>query len=324
MTYTFDDLLYRYADYRKISGLKESANTRLRYFRNACLRRFKNETHLTQEMVDWWCLQREKECGVTHRTRVLEIMPFLRYVISTGKCSTGIIIPQPQPYIESNSIPHYFTEAELSMFFKACDEIRHHKTLQQQLRKAEVPVVFRMLYSTGIRCVEARTLDRKHVDFNKGIVHIVNSKGYRERIIVLHDSMFSLLCDYDSCIERIMPNRKVLFPDIHDNYHTDKWLDCQFREMWYKYNCEKAFPRELRHRYAIENINSWNGSEYEITEKAVALKNSMGHSKISRTLGYYALVPVYRDIIERHCRQTFDDVIPVMPQHINNGNHENK
>lgn len=323
MIYTLDSLLSMYAEYRKISGLKKSANTRLRYFRNACLRQFENEKYLTQGMIDWWCLQREKESEITHRTRENEIIPFLRYVVETGKC-TDIVAPQPRPYLESNSIPHYFTEAELFKFFKACDEIQHYKTLQQKLRKVEVPVVFRMLYSTGMRCVEIRMLDRKHVDFNNGIVHIVNSKGYRERIIALHDSMFELLCDYDSCVERLMPNRKVLFPDIHDNYHTDKWLDCQFREMWYKYNHEKAFPRELRHQYAIENINSWNGSEYEITEKAVALKNSMGHSKISRTLGYYALVPVYRDIIEKHCQQTFDDLIPVLPQLINNEDYETK
>lgn len=309
---TFAELVESYASYRSACGMKERPMQDVRYFFNACVRKFDRSKYLTQEMVDWWWEKRVNEIAVTYRSRLNKVRPFLQY-IKLRMDLTDLIIPRMPPYVESNSIPHYFTKSELRNFFKACDEIKNYKTLEQKLRKMEVPVIFRLLYSSGMRCVEGRLLDRDEVILTTGVVRITKTKGYRERIIVLHETMREIMSMYDEAMNSLIPDRHVFFPDIHDDYRKDKWLDAQFRECWYKYNKVTAYPRELRHQYAIENINSWPNHEYETNENLVSLKNSMGHSKVSRTLGYYALVPQYGGIIESKSGNTFEEVIPLMP-----------
>lgn len=72
-----------------------------------------------------------------------------------------------------------------------------------------------------------------------------------------------------------------------------------------------AFARELRHQYAIENINSWTNEEYNTYNKLVALKNNMGHTKLSRTLYYYySMAPAYGKLIEERCDESFSELIP--------------
>lgn len=309
---TFAELVEMYASYRRACGMKERPMQDIRYFFNACVRMPGGSPYLTQEMIDWWWEKRRSEIAVTHRARLNKVRPFLEYII-VRMGYAHLTIPKMPPYVESNSIPHYFTQLELRNLFMACDEISHCRTLEQKLRKMEVPVIFRLLYSSGIRCVEARLLDRSDIALKTGVVKITKTKGYRERIIVLHDTMREILVMYDSAMDSLMPDRQVFFPDIRGGYRKDKWLEAQFRECWYKYNTETAYPRELRHQYAIENINSWPNRGYETNEQLVSLKNSMGHSKTSRTLSYYALVPQYGSIIESKCGDTLEEVIPLMP-----------
>lgn len=62
-------------------------------------------------------------------------------------------------------------------------------------------------------------LNRCDVDFKNGIITIRQTKGNIEHFVVLHDSMRERLKSYDFSIEKLLPDRKVLFPDEHDNYH---------------------------------------------------------------------------------------------------------
>lgn len=307
---TFSELVDKYASYHRACGMKERSLLELRYFYNACGKKFDGNPCLNQSMIDWWWEKRDTETAVTYRSRLNKVVPFLKYI--TLRELAHLAIPKAPPYVESNTPPHFFSDEELGNLFRACDEIEHCKTKEQKLRKMEVPVVFRLLYSSGMRCVEVRMLDRSDVGLDSGVVRITKSKGYRERIIVLHDTMREIMAMYDDAMDAIMPDRKVFFPDIHDGYRKDKWLSAQFRECWYKYNDVTAYPRELRHQYAIENINSWSNRGYETNDRLVSLKNSMGHSKVSRTLSYYALVPQYADLIESRCEKTMEEVIPVI------------
>lgn len=77
-------------------------------------------------------------------------------------------------------------------------------------------------------------LNRRDVDFKTGTITVRQTKGHMEHFVVLHDSMRELLKSYDFSIENLLPGRKVLFPDEHDNYHKSKWLSDQFRTCWYK------------------------------------------------------------------------------------------
>lgn len=311
--FSFKEMLEKYFHYREVSGMKKSSNIDLKYFFNSCQKQYSNCTYLTQEMIDSWWVKKTTESPVSYRSRIYKALPFLRFTIRQMKYVDLLIPPLPK-YIESNSLPHFFTYKELTNFFRACDEIQHHKTLEQKIHKIEIPVIFRLLYSSGLRVFEVRMLRRQDVDFNTGEVTIKETKGYIEHLIVLHETILQLLREYDIVMNEIMPSRNILFPDIHDNYHKNKWLSDNFHKYWFKYNDSIAYARELRHHYAIENINSWSNLDYDdVHDKLVALKNSMGHLKISRTLYYYSLTPRYANLIEEKCGESFCQIIPVLP-----------
>jgi len=200
-----------------------------------------------------WQVISSKEKHITYRSRIYKVLPFLRYVNSILNPASLDIPPKP-PYVGNIFVPHYFTRQELSCFFENCDGLTANNSLSQRLRKKVVPVIFRLLYSTGLRVLEARMLNRCDVDFKTGVITVRQTKGHVEHFVVLHDSMRELLESYDFSIEKLLPGHKVLFPDEHDNYHRNKWLSDQFRACWYKQNTAIAYARELRHQYAIEKI----------------------------------------------------------------------
>lgn len=63
--------------------------------------------------------------------------------------------------------------------------------------KVEVPVFFRLLYSTGMRTTEARLLRVEDVDLQSGVINIRYTKSIDEHRVALHESMWSLLQMYN-------------------------------------------------------------------------------------------------------------------------------
>lgn len=70
-----------------------------------------------------------------------------------------------------------------------------------------------------------------------------------------------------------------------------------FRVLWQSCNSSHAIPYELRHNYAIENINGWTYQGFAVHDKLLALSKSMGHRQIESTMAYYSLTPAISDIM---------------------------
>jgi integrase len=214
---------------------------------------------------------------------------------------TAVLDPKIPRKESREYIPHAFTEEELGNFFAACDSIPGTPSIEEQLsRRITVPVFFRLLYSSGIRTTEARLLKAEDVDLEHGVLNIRYSKGHHQHFIVLHDTMLDLMRQYDSVISKRYPNREYFFPARTKNggAHTRSWVQVNFKRMWTQYNGSYAVPYELRHNYAIENINSWTNEGFNFNAKLLYLSKSMGHSVIESTKYYYSLVPGLAEIID--------------------------
>ena len=174
------------------------------------------------------------------------------------------------------------------------------------------PVFFRLLYSSGIRTTEARLLRRENVDLAHGVLDIQKSKGYDQHYVALHDTMTELLKRYDKVIEGIWPNRTYFFGRDRDIPLTTPWVSRNFRNLWQKANGtgNKAVAYELRHNYAVQNINSWADDGFEFSDKLHYLSKSMGHRHISATLGYYSIVPRLADTVKARTESGFNEIVP--------------
>ena len=83
-----------------------------------------------------------------------------------------------------------------------------------------------------------------------------------------------------------------------------------FRELWNKNNNSHATAYELRHHYAIENINCWTDEGFGFDAKLLSLSKSMGHSTLESTKYYYTLVPRIADILEEKTGMDFESILP--------------
>jgi hypothetical protein len=130
----------------------------------------------------------------------------------------------------------------------------------------------------------------------------------------LRETMLELMKRYDAVISRIYPNRTYFFPARKDKYHTRQWVQVNFRKLWDEKNTSYATAYELRHHYAIENINSWTDEGMDFHAKLLYLSKSMGHSVIESTKYYYSLVPCLADILREKTNDSFNRIIPEVNQ----------
>ena len=290
-----------YITYREASDRwnDSSYGPNLLLFDRYCIKHYPNAQELTQEMVETWCRKRKTETNNSCRSRIYVVVSFIRYLRARGKTTVADPeIPRKEP---REYIPHAFSEEELKNFFAACDAIPDTPPIEEQLsRRITVPVFFRLLYSSGIRTTEARLLRTEDVDLIHGVLNIRYSKGHDQHFVMLHDSMLELMKQYDTAISKQYPDREYFFPARNRNGggHTRAWVQNNFRKMWFQYNDSYAVPYELRHNYAIENINSWTNEGFGFSAKLLYLSKSMGHSVIESTKYYYSLVPGLADILE--------------------------
>jgi integrase len=273
-----------------------------------CQEHFPTTKGLTQEMLDNWCSKRKTEQNNTCNRRNHAVKCFVRYLRERGK--TDVLEPIMPRRERRTSIPHAFTNEELQNFFRACDEIPvFNKGISKNdwlLRKITIPVIFRLLYSSGMRTIEVRKLKVADVNFESGVINIQDSKGNDQHFVVMHDSMLSLMKLYNDVVSEFCNERVYFFPSPDNSFRSKEWLRLNFRAAWYKYNTSRAVVYDLRHNYAIENINNWTCEGFGFHDKLVSLSKSMGHRSVNGTKYYYSLVPGLSDIIEAN---SDDDII---------------
>ena len=309
----FSYLIELFIEFRRASGSWNEASYgfHIRRFDHFCADNYPKDTALTQAMIDTWCAKRSTETNGSNIKRTQAVRLFVGYLRSRGLADVIAPLrlkPEPRTYI-----PYPFEEYELQRFFNACDQIQPvPKHRVSMIRKLSVPVFFRLLYSTGMRPIEARLLKRKDVDLKRGVIDIKNSKGHDQHYVVLHDSMSELMGRYDKAIAEIQPSRDYFFESSTGECYSSTWVSWNFRQLWVRANGAANSPvaRDLRHHYVTSNINSWTGDGFCLTDKLQYLSKSLGHRAIESTQYYYSLVPRLTDTLREKTEAGFNIIVP--------------
>ena len=286
----------------------------LRFFDKFCYEKYPNESSITDEMADKWCAKRSTESNNSCISRIYVVLEYIRFCNSRTDTNTKIPgIPKAE---KRTYIPHEFTQKELERFFEACDNYKpfHHNTTREKNCKYTLPVIFRLLYSTGMRTVEARLLERKNVDLTNGVICIENTKGYEQHYVAMHKSMTDLMKKYDCKMQDLYPNRKYFFCSDNDAPRSRDMIMYFFRRMWDSVNDTHATAYEFRHNYAIININKWLNSGFEFGDMLLYLSKSMGHVSVEQTVKYYySIVPSLSDVLLDNTESGFNKIVPEVP-----------
>lgn len=308
----FKDHLGAFSDYMQASHHWNSGyDYSIISFDRYCAENYPDEECITQEMVDSWCMKRDTETNLSCYGRQCCVVAFVRYLRARGL--SDVKEPERPKKGRSAYIPHAFTGEELKNFFQACDSVSYTSRRIRKcdkLKKLTAPVLFRLLYSTGMRTNEARLLARTDVSLEEGVISIRQTKGEQQRYVVIHPTLLPVLQRYDAVVNKICPEREYFFPSPRGGHLSSAWLKDVFREMWDKKNHSHATAYELRHHYAIVNINRWQDMGFEFYDHLLYLSKSMGHTSVESTRGYYAIVPALGDTLREKTEKDSDWMLP--------------
>lgn len=227
---------------------------------------------------------------------------FSRYLTARG--IAAYLIPSGRLRLPTPVQPYFFTEREVTVFFRECDRIKENPHLKG--KHLVFPAIFRLLYCCGLRCKEARTLARENVHLDESCLDILQSKGPKSRRIYISEELTEYLAIYDRQISRLFPNRETFFPNRKDQPYSASWLEQNFLRFWYA-----AFPEkkgsgvstrayDFRHHFVYANMNRWLREGKDVDAMLPYLMRYMGHSDIKNTLYYFHLVPdIYGGILDR-------------------------
>jgi integrase len=312
----FADLIEQFARYRQACGAWNNTYwSNLRIFDHFCADNYPAGSELSQEMADAWCAKRATETARSNESRTRAVRLFTGYLRSRGL--TGVSPPPILKSAEQAYIPHAFDDEELARFFYECDRIEPYLGRRAEvIRKFAVPVFFRLLYSTGMRTTEARLLRVENVDLASGVIDIQQSKGGDQHYVAMHDTMTTLMARYDQAVAALQPSRTWFFESPAGACRTRYWVQDNFRALWAKANPASgpAVAYDLRHHYAIRNIDSWADDGFEFNDKLLYLSKSMGHRSVEATRAYYAIMPRLADTLRRRTEEGFNAIVPEVSQ----------
>lgn len=270
---------------------------------------------LSKEICDAWIDECSKLHPNTLARRVTPVRQFGKYLVGTGK--SAYIIPGGVPHKQVHYDAHVFTEKELKAFFSSIDKCR--KSPFSPYRCYVIPVIFRLLFTCGLRSSEARLLSVSDIDLLTGKIFIRKSKGWEARIIYVSTDMLELLCRYNSIINQYLPEREAFFPNHKGDYYSNNTLDIWFHEFWdalpeasvTKGNAPRV--HDLRHSFCVYRLNQWVREKANLNALYPYLSEFVGHSNFADTDYYLTLAEPFYPEFEAHMQAINTAILPEVP-----------
>ena len=250
----------------------------------------------------------ETQSNQIHRKSAVD--RFAKYLIDHG--ISAYIYPRYK-HAPSSFTPHVFSNKELARLFDACDN-----TLTPNLVRSDVvSLIFRVIYSCGMRVSEAINLTVSDVDLVQGVIHVREAKFDKERLLPVHDELLIRMKAYVKKIHAFSGKDAPFFPSPRRERYTPGSIYSMFRErLWaakISHGGKGNGPRvhDLRHTFAVHCLRRavLRGDDLSITLKYLSVY--MGHSSINATQTYLRLTAdMYPDIV---CKMEKNfDVLPDM------------
>jgi integrase len=192
--------------------------------------------------------------------------------------------------------PHLYSPHELEQLVAATDRLWPSYPLKRMIYHT----LLGLLACTGLRVSEALKLNADHVDLQRGVLRVEQTKFKKSRLVPLHPTAKRALCRYAQArFGRL---------DVHDNspffvnkkgnrltYGAIRWNFDKLREMlgWTQGNGEWPRPRihDLRHTFACQRLLSWYRQKLDVHHLIAALSTYLGHGKVSDTYWYLTSTP---------------------------------
>lgn len=304
-----------FLDYRTARGYKRETYLRhLMKFDRWCTENCPASGVLDRETVHAWI----DECtgsgsGVPQKARALR--QFGRYLRAVGE--EAYVLPDKYAPSKSRSVPYLFTDTEMTALFMSIDSLP--PTEAEPYLNEIAPVMFRLIYTCGLRPNEGRELLEENVSLDTGEILITHTKRNKERVVVMSDDMLRLAREY-SLRRRIFAGSSLyFFPSACGGALKTETVYSAFNRAWSHADlpvkkARKVRVYDLRHRFASACLNRWLDNGENLMAMLPFLREYMGHKDLAETAYYIHILP--ENIIKSSAIDwdKFNSMFPEVPE----------
>lgn len=290
----FSVKLDAYLEYYAAKGYKEES--RLSYlikFDRHCTEHCPEQDVLTPEAVHHW-LDNIKTTASGFAYHATAIRRFGMYLCAVNE--NAYVLPEKFAPNQNEFNPYIFTDDELAELFKAIDALPPFKH-EPHLNEA-APVMFRLIYTCGLRPNEGRELLTENIDLKTGNILITKTKRNKERFIVMSDDMRRYAGGYAMRRDIIGNGNPYFFPAAEGGPFTKEQVYRAFNKAWVQASRSLHNPihrrvrvYDLRHRFASACLNRWLDNGENLNNMLPYLQAYMGHDNLSDTEHYIHILP---------------------------------
>jgi len=290
----FSAKLDAYLEYRAARGYKEASHIGyLLKFDKYCAEHCPEQDTLTPEAVHDW-LDNAKTTANAFAYNATAIRQLGIYLCAVDE--TAYVLPDKFAPNQSEFNPYIFTDAELAALFGAVDTLP--RFMDEPYLHEIAPVMFRLIYTCGLRPNEGRELLAENIDLKTGNILVTHTKRNKERIIVMSDDMRQYANRYETRRAIIGGVNPYFFPASNGGAFTNEQIYKAFNKAWVRASCSKNNPvhrrvrvYDLRHRFASACLNRWLDNGENLNSMLPYLRTYMGHEKLSETAYYIHILP---------------------------------
>jgi integrase len=153
------------------------------------------------------------------------------------------------------------------------------------------------------------------VNIQSGKIFIAESKGNRDRIVMLCGDILDICHKYNEAMNELFPDRNFFFAKNTTDACDYKWFNHIFRGLLAPLQIESRYgspPRlyDLRHTFATHRLYRWMKDGKDLHAMMPYLSAYMGHARVSDTYYYIHLVPGMHEEMSDFRYESPKDIFP--------------
>ena len=265
---------------------------------------------LSRELVEAWIAKKPGETETTRFHRMGCVRGLGEYMARMG--FNAYVLPGRQGHADRESYgPYIFTDAELGALFAAADKLAGEDPACQ---RAQMSLVLRLLYSSGLRSGEACGLRKEDVDLDAGVLSVRHAKNDKDRTVPMHPALTERMRAFSQAAQSghpRYPSHGLLWSLPEGRAPGTRSVYGFFRDaLWgagISHGGRGKGPRvhDLRFTFACHRLRGWVDAGDDVSAPVPYLATYMGHADTRCTEYYLRLTaeqfPGMVAQVEREC-----------------------